>query len=150
MRHPKQYHDHGPFSRAGEISGPEKNGPSYQIRCRFYPEKRTRGEKGRLCSFGYESVEEAQAEQELFCFAVDLDGAVDWQSPAQLRLAGGVVSKNQMDYIHLFRENFDKHKSKTTSRAEESLSCSAVKELKKINSNLEKNKTPRGVSFCFQ
>ena len=76
----------------------------------------------------------------MFRFAVDLDGAVDWQSPAQLRLAGGVVSKNQMDYIHLFCENFDKHKSKTTSRGEESLSCSAVKELKKINSNLEKNK----------
>ena len=93
----KQYPDHGPVSRAGKISGPEKKGPSYQIRCRFYPEKRTRGEKGRLCSFGYKSVEEAQADQELFRFAVDLDAAVDWQSPAQLRLAGGVVSESQME-----------------------------------------------------
>ena len=147
--HQKQYHDHGPVSRAGEISGPEKNGSSYRIRCTFYPEKRSRGKKRRISSVGYESVEEAQADQELFRFAVDLDGAVDWQSPAQLRLAGGVVSKNQMDYIHLFRENFDKHKSKTTSRAEESLSCSAVKELKKINSNLEKNKHLEVSRFAF-
>ena len=65
----------------------------FELHCRFYPLERRTGEKKRKCSYGYLTHEEAVDGSPLFQFAVHVDGAKNWQSPAQL--CGGHVLSEQ-------------------------------------------------------
>jgi len=145
----KKFVDHGPVLRAGPVCEPTKNGEHFMIRCFFYPQKRRCSLKQRISSFGYESYEDALKDRDLFRFAVDLDGAAHWQSPAQLRLAGGAVSLEQKDYVRLFHENVVTFSAKTTSRSDESLGAVQMVEHKLANKRLKKAREPKLSRFAF-
>ena len=96
--------------RAGVVHVSPKD-QYFELRCQFYPLERYVGRKQRISSYGYLTQEDAVEQSSLFQFAVHVDGAKNWQSPAQLRKIGAELRRSGAE-LELRRseyaERFDK------------------------------------------
>ena len=123
----------------GNIS--KRNG--WRIACMYYPIVGLKGTKKETS--GYESKEAAEAELEVYRYAVEIDGAKSWQSPNIRRSIG--ISAMHQQYVDRYTvlqdginsEEINVLSGKKHGRDELVLDCCQSKCLSKIKRNQRRN-----------
>ena len=91
------------LSKAGDVSAPTKDNTknTFTIRCPYYFKPGCNSVRKQ--SAGYSTAEEAQLDTDLFRFAVNKNGAKDWQQPTSRRKNG--LSDEQKCYMSDFEQS---------------------------------------------